>query len=153
MALFNGLLAENCIILLKKIVAEVITDVSFLIQVSIGTRCINHDKIGGQTHMALTFNPVMGHLSSSYTTMIWPGFAASTRFDFNLYSIESDLVVGGKFCSKEKPDEWIQLRAGMDHGISMVYQRPFDHLILLTGFAVGLNPKHPNIQFGIEISA
>ena len=44
--------------------------------------------------MTLTLNPLMGNLSSSYSVLASPLLALSSRFDFNVYSYESDLVVG-----------------------------------------------------------
>lgn len=44
--------------------------------------------------MTLTLNPLMGNLSSSYSVLASPQLALSSRFDFNVYSYESDLVVG-----------------------------------------------------------
>ncbi|KAL8951720.1 MAG: hypothetical protein Q9222_002333 [Ikaeria aurantiellina] len=44
--------------------------------------------------MTLTLNPLMGNLSSSYS--VWAGelLSLSTRFGFNVYSYESEVVVG-----------------------------------------------------------
>jgi hypothetical protein len=39
-------------------------------------------------------NPVMGHLSTSYTNMIHPQLTAGTRYSFNFWSLESDLAAG-----------------------------------------------------------
>ena len=44
--------------------------------------------------MTLTLSPLMGHLSTTYTVKAGPNAAFCSRFDFNMYSYESDLVVG-----------------------------------------------------------
>lgn len=44
--------------------------------------------------MALTVNPLMGNLSSTYAVKAGPNVALCSRFDFNVYSYESDVVVG-----------------------------------------------------------
>ena len=44
--------------------------------------------------MTLTLNPLMGNLSSTYSVLASPLLALSSRFDFNAYSYESELLVG-----------------------------------------------------------
>lgn len=44
--------------------------------------------------MALTCNPLMGNISSSYAVKAGDDVALSSRFDFNIYSYESDVQLG-----------------------------------------------------------
>lgn len=44
--------------------------------------------------MTLTLNPLMGNLSSTYSVRASRHLALSSRFDFNVYSYESDLMLG-----------------------------------------------------------
>jgi distribution and morphology protein 10 len=44
--------------------------------------------------MTLTLNPLMGNLSSTYSVLASPLLTLSSRFDFNVYSYESELQVG-----------------------------------------------------------
>jgi len=44
--------------------------------------------------MTLTVNPVMGSFSATYAVRAGPSAAFCSRFDFNMYSYESDLVLG-----------------------------------------------------------
>ena len=44
--------------------------------------------------MTLTLNPLMGSLSGTYSVCASPMLALSSRFDFNVYSYESELQVG-----------------------------------------------------------
>lgn len=44
--------------------------------------------------MTLTLNPLMGNLSSSYAVKAGRNLALCSRFDFNVYSYESDVTVG-----------------------------------------------------------
>lgn len=54
--------------------------------------------------MTLTLNPLMGNLSSTYSVLASPLLALSSRFDFNVYSYESELQVGTELWRrKEKP--------------------------------------------------
>ena len=67
--------------------------------------------------MTLTLNPLMGNLSSTYSVLASPLLALSSRFDFNVYSYESDLQVGTELWRrKEKPLKedlnWARLKMG-----------------------------------------
>ena len=54
--------------------------------------------------MTLTLNPLMGNLSSTYSVVASPLLALSSRFDFNVYSYESELQVGTELWRrKERP--------------------------------------------------
>ncbi|KAL8735994.1 MAG: hypothetical protein Q9166_000556 [cf. Caloplaca sp. 2 TL-2023] len=44
--------------------------------------------------MTLTLNPLMGNLSSSYSVRAGDLLSLSSRFDFNVYSYESEVVMG-----------------------------------------------------------
>ncbi|KAF2860037.1 hypothetical protein K470DRAFT_258375 [Piedraia hortae CBS 480.64] len=44
--------------------------------------------------MTLTVNPLMGNLSSAYAVKAGPDLAFCSRFDFNVYSYESQVTVG-----------------------------------------------------------
>lgn len=46
--------------------------------------------------MTLTLNPLMGNLSSTYSVRASPRLALSSRLDFNFYSYESSLRLGGE---------------------------------------------------------
>ncbi|KAK3111681.1 Mitochondrial distribution and morphology protein 10 [Teratosphaeriaceae sp. CCFEE 6253] len=53
--------------------------------------------------MTLTLNPLMGNLSSSYAVKAGPNLAFCSRFDFNVYSYESDVVVGMELWHRRQP--------------------------------------------------
>lgn len=44
--------------------------------------------------MTLTLNPLMGNLSSTYAVKAGKNLALCSRFDFNVYSYESDVTIG-----------------------------------------------------------
>nr|POF14137.1 mitochondrial distribution and morphology protein 10 [Quercus suber] len=52
--------------------------------------------------MALTINPLMGNLSSTYAVKAGPHLALCSRFDFNVYSYESDVVLGVELWQRKK---------------------------------------------------
>ena len=59
--------------------------------------------------MTLTLNPLMGNLSSTYAVKASPSLTLCSRFDFNVYSYESDLQVGMELWRRRrKPDlDWV----------------------------------------------
>ena len=67
--------------------------------------------------MTLTLNPLMGNLSSTYSVLASPLLALSSRFDFNVYSYESELQIGTELWRrKAKPIEedlnWARAKSG-----------------------------------------
>lgn len=67
--------------------------------------------------MTLTLNPLMGNLSSTYSVLASPFLALSSRFDFNVYSYESDLHVGAELWRRKAPLvsdnlDWARLKMG-----------------------------------------
>lgn len=67
--------------------------------------------------MTLTLNPLMGNLSSTYSVLASRILTLSSRFDFNVYSYESELQVGTELWRrKEKPLiedlNWARLKMG-----------------------------------------
>jgi len=52
------------------------------------------DHPGFPYTMTLTLNPLMGNLTSTYAVKAGPNLALCSRFDFNFYSYESELVLG-----------------------------------------------------------
>lgn len=70
--------------------------------------------------MTLTLNPLMGNLSSTYSVLASPLLALSSRFDFNVYSYESELEVGTELWrlkSSSIPEDldWARLKMGKKH--------------------------------------
>ncbi|KAL6721608.1 Mitochondrial distribution and morphology protein 10 [Lecanora helva] len=67
--------------------------------------------------MTLTLNPLMGNLSSTYSVLACPLVALSSRFDFNVYSYESELQIGTELWRRKaspQPDDldWARLKMG-----------------------------------------
>ncbi|EKM80516.1 hypothetical protein AGABI1DRAFT_58388 [Agaricus bisporus var. burnettii JB137-S8] len=49
------------------------------------------------------FNPMLGHVSAAYTAKTSRDLAFSTRFDFNVYSFESEWTMGAEYWLRRKP--------------------------------------------------
>jgi distribution and morphology protein 10 len=56
--------------------------------------------------MTLTVNPLMGNLSSSYAVKAGKDLALCTRFDFNVYSYESDVTIGLELWRRDTSTAW-----------------------------------------------
>lgn len=69
--------------------------------------------------MTLTLSPLMGNLSSTYSVLASPLLALSSRFDFNVYSYESELQIGTELWRrKSKPLsddlDWARRKMGQE---------------------------------------
>ena len=67
--------------------------------------------------MTVTLNPLMGSLSSTYSVLASPLLALSSRFDFNVYSYESDIQLGAEIWRRKTeslPDDldWARQKMG-----------------------------------------
>lgn len=49
------------------------------------------------TTLTATFNPMMGHLSTAYAARVSRDLALCSRFDFNMYSYESEWTMGAEW--------------------------------------------------------
>jgi distribution and morphology protein 10 len=49
---------------------------------------------GPPTTMTAVFNPMMGHLSGAYASRVARNLTLGSRFDFNIYSYESEWTMG-----------------------------------------------------------
>ena len=55
------------------------------------------------TTITALFNPMLGHISSAYTARVSPDLALSSRFDFNVYSFESEWAMGVEWWLRRPP--------------------------------------------------
>ena len=66
--------------------------------------------------MTLTLNPLMGNLSSTYAVKASPSLALCSRFDFNVYSYESDLQLGMELWRRRRKHDgldWVYTKLGI----------------------------------------
>jgi mitochondrial distribution and morphology protein 10 len=55
------------------------------------------------TTITALYNPMLGHLSGAYSARVSPDLSLSTRFDFNVYSIESEWTMGAEWWLHRPP--------------------------------------------------
>ncbi|KAG5461195.1 MAG: hypothetical protein BJ554DRAFT_6646 [Olpidium bornovanus] len=84
--------------------------------VSAGVRyrsCAPYAPTTAHTDVTYTLNPMMGHMSTCYTSCVGRGISMCARFDYNMYSYESDLSLGAEWRIAEG---WRQERPARDDG-------------------------------------
>ncbi|GAA5838562.1 hypothetical protein JCM9279_003280 [Rhodotorula babjevae] len=70
--------------------------------VSTGVRFVTVPESAGgpaqpPTYVTATLNPIMGQLQAAYAVQVGRDASLASRFDFNLYSYDADLTVGGEW--------------------------------------------------------
>ena len=66
------------------------------------------------TYVTATLNPIMGQLSTAYAVQAGRDTRFASRFDFNLYSYESDLTFGGEWFQRRTPPPPPSAKLGLD---------------------------------------
>lgn len=125
--------------------------------------------------MALTINPLMGNLSSTYAVKAGSNLALCSRFDFNVYSYESEVVVGMELWHRKQPEQdtmWAaeKLRSGWkrsnadvngvlkarvdNHGkVGLLWECRAKELLLSLGAGIDLKKRDRMLgSVGIDIS-
>jgi len=57
------------------------------------------------TTFTALFNPMLGHVSAAYAARVSQDLSLSSRFDFNVYSIESEWTMGAEWWLRRSPDD------------------------------------------------
>ncbi|KAF2162205.1 hypothetical protein M409DRAFT_27582 [Zasmidium cellare ATCC 36951] len=125
--------------------------------------------------MALTINPLMGNLSSTYAVKAGSNLALCSRFDFNVYSYESEVVVGMELWHRKQPEAEVmwateKLRTGWarsdadvngvlkarvdNHGkVGLLWECRAKELLLSLGAGIDLKKRDRMLgSVGIDIS-
>ncbi|KAK5118879.1 hypothetical protein LTR62_000089 [Meristemomyces frigidus] len=125
--------------------------------------------------MTLTINPLMGSLSSTYAVKAGRNLAFCSRFDFNVYSYESDVVVGVELWQRQQQaaetawarkllrDDWGRaeegangvLKARVDnHGkVGLLWECKLKELLVTLGAGVDLKKRERMLgSVGMEVS-
>ena len=101
--------------------------------------------------MTLVCNPLVGHVSASYALKASSRAALCSRFDFNLYSYESDVVLGCEILQTATDDDdddeqstfgIIKARIDSSLRIGLVWEGRFRDLLLSAGWQLDLMPLH-----------
>jgi mitochondrial distribution and morphology protein 10 len=151
-----------------------------LIVVSTGLRFVTLPGQVNPLAMTLTVTPLMGHISATYAIKASPYSAFCSRFNFNVYSYESELVVGCEvwqrrqspgskpidesskfFSANELRDSEtegpvtgvLKARVGSNFDIGFVWEGRFRNVMLSLGATLDLlKASGPVTNVGCEIS-
>jgi distribution and morphology protein 10 len=94
-------------------------------------------------------NPAMGHYSTSYTRPMSKELNISTRYDFNAYSLKSDLAVGFEF---EREGQVLKARVGFEDGVGCKLEVKREWGVLGVGFESTLGSGgRARTSIGMEI--
>ncbi|KAJ1926325.1 Mitochondrial distribution and morphology protein 10 [Tieghemiomyces parasiticus] len=80
-------------------------------------------------------NPVMGHVSTAYTASITPTCIMSNRFDFNVYSLHSDLTTGVEW--HNSPTSIVKASASATNGLMLALNCRYRKVLLSMGATLG----------------
>ncbi|CAG8657035.1 14029_t:CDS:2 [Cetraspora pellucida] len=75
--------------------------------VSAGIRYRTVPQFSAQSPLTVTyiFNPFMGHMSAAFAAQVSEDLALCPRYEFNIYSYESDLTIGAEWWQREDIDD------------------------------------------------
>ncbi|KAI9275563.1 hypothetical protein BDA99DRAFT_545299 [Phascolomyces articulosus] len=119
-----------------------------------------------------TLNPVVGHMSTAYVTQISEELAMCSRYDFSIYSYESDLSFGFEYRTKNKQDKrdegsiiqvnknsdteklqgLIKAKISFAEGLALMWEGRFKNTLFSIGLTADLfNRSSPIRTIGIEM--
>eukprot|EP00123_Amoebidium_parasiticum_P018572 comp24245_c0_seq1/m.44857 comp24245_c0_seq1/g.44857 ORF comp24245_c0_seq1/g.44857 comp24245_c0_seq1/m.44857 type:complete len:303 (-) comp24245_c0_seq1:726-1634(-) len=117
---------------------------------SFGCRRVERDAAGRLAVLTGTVSPISGHLTSTYTAALSRTLAMSTRFEFNMYSAESDLAVGLDLRPTHGPFR-LRARLGLSDGFGVLLECTLAQLRF--AFTAVLSFKEPFRQaVGLDIT-
>ncbi|KAI9356553.1 hypothetical protein DFJ73DRAFT_823145 [Zopfochytrium polystomum] len=101
--------------------------------------------------VTLLANPMMGHVSASFTSTVFPDLVMSTAYDFNTYSYESDLSLGLEYAPKDA-EQVLKAKFGLSKGIGLKIEGRYNGQVLVgIGMTTEFSLK-PRSTFGVEIN-
>lgn len=78
------------------------------------------------TVITATINPIMGHLSTAYAVGITRNSSWCSRFDFNMFSYDADLTIGGAWLQRRRPVVPLDIVEGAEVESETIKQKAFD---------------------------
>jgi distribution and morphology protein 10 len=106
-----------------------------------------------------TLNPIVGHMSASYVVQASPELVLCSRYDFSIYSYESDLAFGLEYNATKKQNEakqdveklegLIKASWGFNKGLSLMWEGKWRNALVTLGLTS--DSKHPIRSIGFEI--
>ncbi|KAI9671997.1 MAG: Mitochondrial distribution and morphology protein 10 [Trizodia sp. TS-e1964] len=112
--------------------------------------------VGIPLTVTLTLNPLMGSVSGTYAVHAGRQLALASRFDFNMFSYESDLVLGMEFWRRRAGEGGVAgvLKARADVGgkVGVLWEGRFKELLFSLGSSFDLLRRdQPFRAVGLEV--
>ncbi|CAG8609369.1 476_t:CDS:2, partial [Acaulospora colombiana] len=95
-------------------------------------------------------NPIMGHMSAAFAAQVSNDLSLCPRFGFNMYSYESDLMIGAEWWQREKIDETsnsngeiqgvVKATISTNHGIKLLWEGRYGKTLFGLGLIADLKP-------------
>ncbi|KAI9320621.1 hypothetical protein BX666DRAFT_1214854 [Dichotomocladium elegans] len=110
-----------------------------------------------------TLNPLIGHMSTAYVAQVSDDLALCSRYDFNIYSYESDLALGFEYRTQkdhattnqdktENLEGLIKARVGFSEGLALMWEGRFKKALVSFGLTADLSSRPSPIRtIGIEV--
>lgn len=120
-----------------------------------------------------TLNPIVGHMSTSYVAKLSDELVMCSRYDFSIYSYESDLAFGFEYRTKnktptietevddgivtltadrtEKLEGLIKARWGFTKGLALMWEGRFKNTLFSLGLTADLRSTSPIRTIGLEV--
>ncbi|KAJ3103003.1 Mitochondrial distribution and morphology protein 10 [Phlyctochytrium planicorne] len=92
---------------------------------------------------------MMGHLGTSYATSLSSSVTMATRYQFNIFSYDSDLSVGIDFRPPEQRNV-LKAKFSLKDGIGMKIEGRYQRILYSLGLMTELK-QNPKKTVGIEI--
>ncbi|CAO3641723.1 unnamed protein product [Cunninghamella blakesleeana] len=67
-----------------------------------------------------TLNPIVGHMTTAYVAQVSDNLAMCSRFDFNIYSYESDLALGFEWRTKNATSKLMNKTTPLDNDTTLI---------------------------------
>ncbi|KAI8363857.1 mitochondrial distribution and morphology protein 10 [Choanephora cucurbitarum] len=126
------------------------------------------------TSCTFTLSPIVGRMSTSYVSQISEQLVMCSRFDFSIYSYESDLDLGFEYRTKskkptivekkeeegvvtltadrtEKLEGLIKARWGFAKGLALMWEGRFKNALFSFGLTADLRTTNPIRTIGLEV--
>ncbi|KAG8953740.1 Mitochondrial distribution and morphology protein 10 [Tulasnella sp. 424] len=96
------------------------------------------------TTLTATYNPIMGHLSTAYAARVSRDLSLCSRFDFNIYSYESEWTMGAEWWMRRGSKGKEKEEPGVPQGLVSTHPALVNHETVTT--LVTIAPPSPGPQ-------
>ncbi|CAG8519285.1 15018_t:CDS:2 [Acaulospora morrowiae] len=132
--------------------------VQFTISVSAGIRYRTLPEYSSHSPVTVTytFNPIMGYMSTAFAAQVSKDLSLCPRFGFNMYSYESDLMIGAEWWQREKSDETsnsngeiqgvVKATISTEKGIKLLWEGRYGRALFGLGLIANLRPRSSPIH-------